>query len=205
MPYSKRTRSSIAPLVALFIVSSMPVAAWAHCDSLDGPVVKDARMALEKGDITPVLKWVKEGNEREIRDVFTQTMTVRANGNEAKALADQYFFETLVRIHRAGEGEAFTGLKPAESVDPGIEAADKALQSGSAKELANHQSAAIREGIQKRFALALERGKHAAESVDAGREYVEAYVDYIHYVENVHRLVSHGVSHLHHEPAPAAE
>ena len=199
------TRSCIALFVAFLVVSYAPVQAWAHCDSLEGPVVKDARVALEKGDVTPVLKWVKKEQEHEIRDVFKQTMAVRAKGNDAKALADRYFFETLVRIHRAGEGEAFTGLKSAESVDPGIEAADEALSSGSAKDLANHLSAAIGEGIQKRFALALERGKHAADSVEAGRQYVEAYVDYIHYVENVHRLVSLGVSHLHDEPAPGVE
>ncbi len=168
-------------------------------------MVKDARVALEKGDVTPVLKWVKKDYEGEIRDAFRQTMAVRAKGEDAKVLADRYFFETLVRLHRAGEGEAFTGLKPAGSVDPGIEAADKALQSGSARELASRMSAAIAEGIQKRFALALERKKRAADSVDAGREYVEAYVDYIHYVETVNGLVSHGVSRLHHEPAPGAE
>jgi hypothetical protein len=162
-------------------------------------------MALEKGNVTPVLKWVRKEQEREIRDLFTQTMAVRGKGDDAMALADRYFFENLVRIHRAGEGEAFTGLRPATSVDPGIEAAYEALRSGSAKGLATHMSAAIAEGIQKRFTLTLERGKHAADSVDAGRRYVEAYVDYIHYVESVHRLVTHGVSHLHHESAPGVE
>jgi hypothetical protein len=197
-------RSYIVSLAAFLMVFYTP-RPWAHCDSLEGPVVKDARMALDRRDVTPVLKWVKRQQEREIRDVFAQTIAVREKGNAARALADRYFFETLVRIHRAGEGEAFTGLKPAASVDPGIEAADEALQSASAKELTNHLSAAISDGIQKRFVLALERAKHAADSVDSGREYVEAYVDYIHYVETVHRLVSHGVSHLHHEPAPEVE
>ena len=197
-------RSCIVSFVALLVVSYSPLP-WAHCDSLEGPVVRDARVALDRGDVTPVLKWVKNAQEREIRDVFNQTMAVRAQGDNAKALADRYFFETLVRIHRAGEGEAFTGLKPAKSVEPGIEAADVALRSGSANELTNDLSVAIGEGIQKRFALALERAKHAADSVDAGRKYVEAYVDYIHYVESVHRLVSQGVSHQHHEQAPGVE
>lgn len=201
----KLTRSRVAVLAALLVILCAPVQARAHCDSLEGPVVRDARTALAKGDVTPVLKWVKREHENELRDAFRQTLAVRAQGAEAKALADRYFFETLVRIHRAGEGEAFTGLKAAASVDPGIDAADEALRSGSARELAGHLSAAIGEGIQKRFALALERGKHAADNVDAGREYVEAYVDYIHYVENVHRLVSQGVSHSHRAAESAAE
>lgn len=197
---NRDTPRRITLLVALLIAFHAPVQALAHCDSLDGPVVRDARIALEKADVTPVLKWVKEEQEQKIRDAFKETLAVRAKGSDAKVLADRYFFETLVRLHRAGEGEAFSGLKPAESVDPGIAAADEALRSGSAKDLANSLSMAIGEGVRKRFQLVLERGEHAGDSVDVGRQYVEAYVDYIHYVENVQRLVSQGVSHLHHEP-----
>ena len=192
-------------LMTLSVVSVVPGRAWAHCDSLEGPVIQDARLALEKGDPTPVLKWVDKEHEDAIRLAFKQTMTVRGKGEDAKALADHFFFETLVRMHRAGEGEAFTGLKLASNVDPGIAAADKALQSGSASELAKHMSAAIAEGIKERFAVAAERKKHAADSVEAGREYVEAYVAYIHFVESVNRLSSHGASHLHHESDAHAE
>ena len=198
------TRSYAVLLVALLVAGHAP-RGWAHCDSLDGPVVMDARTALEKGDVTPVLKWVKKEHELEIRDAFEQTMAVRAKGEDAKTLADMYFFETIVRIHRAGEGEAYTGLKPANSVDPGIQAADDALRSGSGNELASELASRVYAGIQERFALARERAAQATDSIDAGREYVEAYVDYIHYVENVHRLVTQGVSHLHHEPAPGTE
>lgn len=195
---AQRSRNCVA-LVVLALVSLASGRSWAHCDSLEGPVVQDGRLALEKGDPAPVLKWVGEEHEAEILDAFEQTMAVRGKGNDAKALADRYFFETLVRVHRAGEGEAFTGLKPATNVDPGIAAADRALQSGSANELATHMSASIAAGIQKRFAAAAERRKHAADSVVAGRAYVEAYVDYIHFVEGVNRLASHGASRLHHE------
>lgn len=199
---SHRSRAAV---LAFAVGLLAPGRAWAHCDSLEGPVIQDARLALEKNDPTPVLKWVKKDHEGEIRETFKQTMTVRVQGDDARALADRYFFETLVRIHRAGEGEAFSGLKPASNVAPGIAAADKALQSGSVVELARHLSAAVSAGVEKRFALALERKKHAAEGVDAGREYVEAYVDYIHFVEGVHRLVSRGAPHQHQEPAAHAD
>jgi hypothetical protein len=43
---------------------------------------------------------------------FTKTLAVRKQSKEAKELADMYFFETLVRIHCAGEGAPYTGLKP---------------------------------------------------------------------------------------------
>jgi len=116
----------------------MPLAAGAHCDSVDGPVVTAARLALAKGEVTPVLKWVTKDDEGEIRAVFQKTLRVRAKGPEAKELADRYFFETLVRMHRASEGEPYTGLKPAGAVEPIIQAADQALEKGAAEPLVQH-------------------------------------------------------------------
>jgi hypothetical protein len=200
---AQRSRNFLA-LVVVLLASLASRQSWAHCDSLEGPVVQDARAALDKGDPTPVLKWIGKEHEAAISEAFKQTMTVREKGSDARLLADRYFFETLVRLHRAGEGEAFTGLKPARAVDPGITAADKALQTGSAKELASHMSAAVAQGIQKRFAAAMERKKHAADSVAGGRQYVASYVDYIHFVENVNRLASHGAPRLHHEAGAQA-
>jgi hypothetical protein len=45
-------------------------------------------------------------------------------------------------------------------------------------------------GIRERFALAQTRQRHADESVDAGRAYVTAYVEFIHYVERLHLDIS---------------
>ena len=92
-------------------------------------MVAAGKAALAKGEVTPVLMWVEKHNEGEIRAAFAKTLAVRAKGPEARDLADMYFFETLVRVHRQSEGEFYTGLKPAE-VDPGaaVAAADKALE-----------------------------------------------------------------------------
>lgn len=171
--------------------------AAAHCDTLDGPVVSTARVALEKGDVTPVLKWVKKEDEEEIRQAFDRAVNVRAKGPAARELADMYFFETLVRIHRAGEGAPYTGLKPEKTVDPAIAAADKALESGNAEKLIAELTKRMASGIRERFQLALERKKHADQSVETGREFVEAYVEYVHYVERLHtdvtgRTLHHG-------------
>ena len=163
-----------------------PYNAGAHCDTLDGPVVITAKMALEKGDVTPVLKWVRKDEEQEIRKMFEKTLNVRKQGKDAKELADMYFFETLVRIHRAGEGAPYTGLKPGEAVEPSIAAADKALETGSIDKLVNMVTEAVAHGIRERFLHTLEAKKHADESVEAGREFVKAYVDFTHYVERIH-------------------
>ena len=146
-----------------------------------------------------MLKWVTAENESEIRDVFAKTLAVRTLGNDARLLADRYFFETLVRVHRAGEGEPFTGLKPAGSIDPGISAADASLEAGSAERLAKQLAQAIEADISKRFDVALERKKHSGESVAAGRAYVAAYVEYVHFVEGVHRLAEKGAPLKHHD------
>ena len=179
-----------AGLAMLFFICTgiwvIPSIAIAHCDTLDGPVVATAKAALENGDLTPVLKWVKKGDEQDIRELFQKTLRVRKQGKEAKELADMYFFETLVRIHRAGEGAPYTGLKPAGTVEPSIAAADKALENGSVDNLVKMVSDAAAIGIRKRFEHAKETKKHADESIEAGRKFVEAYVEFTHYVERLY-------------------
>jgi len=180
--------------------------AWAHCDTLDGPVVKDARTALENGDVTLVLKWVKKEHEEEIKTAFNKTLAVRSGGDDARHLAETWFFETLVRIHRAGEGAPFTGLKPAGSGVPhAVVAADKALEGElSVDEIVNHLSTIVAEGIRNRFAEAAEKKEQSGQTVEAGREYVAAYVDYVHYIEGIALLAEGSVEHAHGESGPSA-
>jgi hypothetical protein len=196
-------RSKIRITISLIMITTMSflyqIAAHAHCDTLDGPVIAEAQAALQKGDPTPILKWVKKDHEAEVRKSFKETMSVRTKGDEVRAFADRFFFETLVRLHRAGEGEAYTGLKPAGRVEPVIAAADKALMSGSVDTLAKSISGEVSEGIRKRFAAAHEKKKHANKNIEAGREYVEAYVEYVHFVERIHDLIAEGAPHTHKE------
>ena len=172
---------------------------FAHCDTLDGPVVKTAKAALDKGDVTPILKWVKKYDEKEIKDLFQQTLIVRSKGKEAKELADMYFYETLVRIHRAGEGAPYTGLKPAGAVDLGVLEADKALASGTVDNLVKLITEETAKGIRERFNKAKETQKHADHNVESGREFVEAYVQFTHYVERLHLDVTSATAHHHGE------
>jgi hypothetical protein len=180
----------------LFLYS---INADAHCDTLDGPVVESARQALTTGDITPVLKWVSTDDEQLIRTAFQKTIEVRKIGGQAQELAEMYFFEALVRIHRAGEGAPYTGLKPGAEIDPAIALADKALETGSVDKLVGVLTDATAKGIRERFHRALETKKHADESVAAGRGFVEAYVIFTHYVEGLHGSVKGGTEHHEHQ------
>ncbi len=169
--------------------------ASAHCDTLDGPVVATARIALDKGDVTPLLKWVRPEEEKKIQAAFQKTLAMRVKGAEVKEFAEMYFFETLVRIHREGEGAPYTGLKPGEAVDPAVALADKALEKGNVDKLVNVLSNAMANGIRKHFQHAHETQKHADDSVAAGREFVESYVLFTHYVEGLHGLIKGGAAH----------
>ncbi|MBI5676878.1 MAG: hypothetical protein HZC48_13845 [Nitrospirae bacterium] len=176
---------------------------FAHCDTMSGPVIKQAQKALDTGDVKLILIWVQKKDEAEIKKAFEKTLSVRKLNQQAKELADMYFFETLVRVHREGEGAPYTGIKPADTVvEPGIDAADKSIENGSVDHLAEEISTLVASGIRERFKDVMEKKKHMNESVDAGRAYVGSYVTFIHYVEKLH--ISASESGEHHEPPAKA-
>lgn len=173
-----------------------------HCDGVDGPVVTLARRALEAGNVNLVLPWVREQDEAEVREAFAHALAVRKLGGEAKDLADRHFFETLVRVHRAGEGAPYTGLKPAgRDLGPAIPAADRALEDGSIDKVLKVLNDAVRTGLHEHFHQTVARKRFEPNDVKAGRDYVEAYVPYIHYVERLWQAAS-GSAHGHHAESP---
>jgi len=177
-------RSQLVFFLGALLVLSMPGFVLAHCDTLDGPVVKDARLAIQKKDVTPVLKWIRESDEKETRQSFDRTMAVRVKGADAQELADMYFFETVVRIHRAGEGVPYMGLLPAGTkVGPGVAEADKAIDSGRGDALWNLLGKEKSELARTKLNAVLEKKKNKDNSVADGRAFVAAYVDFVHYVE----------------------
>ncbi|MDH5298497.1 MAG: DUF6448 family protein [Desulfobulbaceae bacterium] len=175
---------------AVMVVGALvPVVAAAHCDTVDGPVVRDGRVALAKGEVTPALKWVRAEDEAAVRDIFGKAAAARAGGGVGAEVAEWYFLENLVRIHRAGEGAPYTGLRPAGAVEPALVMADKALTNGSVEGLVDGLSRAMIEGVRARFDHVRAARSHAEESVVKGRDYVAAYVDFIHHVERLHQDV----------------
>lgn len=187
-PTNSRKLGSVVIFCALTLMGG---SASAHCDGLDGPVVNAARNALAKGNVNHVLIWVRSEDEAEIQTAFNETVRVRGLGPEAQALADRYFFETLVRVHRAGEGAPYTGLKPAgRDLGPAIPGADAAIASGSDEALTQLLTEEVRHGLRTQFQEVVERKDFATDDLAAGRAYVEAYVPYIHYVEALYEAVT---------------
>ena len=146
-----------------------------HCDSLDGPVVTAARRALDERNVAIVLPYVPAHAEAEITAAFQQVLPMRATSGSAGELADRWFFETVVRLHRVGEGAPYTGLKPAgQDEGPVIPVAERALHTGSADELVHVLTETVADQAKTRLdrAMALKPQEHR--SVAAAREYVEA-------------------------------
>jgi hypothetical protein len=159
-----------------------------HCDALDGPVVHAARDALTANDVDVVLPFVSPEGEPEVRGAFDLARKARAMGGEAADVADRWFFETTVRIHRAGEGAPFAGLKPAGlDVGPVIPTAERALASGSPDELAALLCDTVRSQVELRLAEVIARTPAADATVAERRRYVEAALGLQVWSHGVHR------------------
>jgi hypothetical protein len=146
-----------------------------HCDALDGPVVKAALAALETGDVMQVLPFIDAAGEQELRDTFFLALEARDAGGVATVVVDRWFSETAVRLHRAGEGAPFTGLKPA-GLDRGsvIPVAERALETGSSDELIALLNDTLAHEAKERFDVVMELRTHAEEGLPQARAYTSA-------------------------------
>ncbi|MDN4480003.1 DUF6448 family protein [Demequina muriae] len=179
------------------LASLRPVTVEAHCDTADGPAAKAGRTALETGNINHALAWIPADGEAELRDVFAKALQVRALGTGAAEVADRLFLETLVRIHRMGEGVAFTGLQaPGTAIDPVVAAADEAIAVNSDAELLTMVPDERRAELHDRFHAAMAAKDFDVDDVVAGRRYLAAYVHFFKYAE--------GEDHDHHAHAEDA-
>lgn len=174
--------------------------ASAHCDTEDGPAVVDGRRALATGDVNLALKWVHAEDEGEVREVFAKAARVRAAGGEAQELADRLFLETLVRVHRAGEGAGFSGIKPTGTEIPNVVvAADQAIARGTIDPLRGLVGDDRWAELEKRFDKAMSLRDFAVDDLPAAREYIAAYVSFFKYAEgHDHDHAHHGVHAAHH-------
>ena len=178
---------------------------FAHCDTMDGPVVADARRAIDQNNVNYILKWVRSENEAEIKEAFSLLMNVRVLSSDAKKLAEKYFFEALVRVHRMGEGVPFTGVKPSGTpIDEKILAADKSIELGNLSPLKDFVEKDKLAELTKRFEKVMSLKNFDVNNIEAGREYIEAYVQFFHFAEGEEEGHSQGhlgaAGHLGHIP-----
>lgn len=171
-----------------------------HCDSMDGPVVTAARKALEAKNVSLILPYVPKKGEAEVIRAFEKAIQLRYDGAVAREVADLYFFETVVRIHRAGEGAPFTGLKPTGlSEGPVIPVAEHAIETGTPDELANLLCEIVREEVLHKFEQMIHLKEYADKSVDDARENVEAMLGLQVWSHKLYGCAKAGLHEAHHE------
>lgn len=177
-------RGLILGLVAAGMFLLAPVTADAHCDTMDGPAVKDAIKAMDSGNVNYALKWVQPKYEAEVSRAFRMSMKVKDINADTKNLAEQYFFEILLRDHRAGEGVAFDGVKPhGWPVDERVKAADQSIALGNLEPLKGLVEPDKWPELQRRFQKVMSLKDFDVNRVEEGREYIEAYVQFFKFAE----------------------
>ncbi|SIN84158.1 hypothetical protein SAMN05878443_0081 [Carnobacterium alterfunditum] len=176
--------TSAATLSAVGVLFLSPVTASAHCDTMDGPVIGDAQTAIKENNINYIAKWVSPEEEANLTDIFNQTMEVRDDSPEAQELADQYLFENLVRVHRAGEGAPYTGVKPEGfPMAEEIVAADESIKIGNLDPLKDLVESEEIPELEESLSDVLATKDFDTADLDAGREYVMNYVTFTHLAE----------------------
>lgn len=161
-----------------------------HCDTRDGPVVIAAKRALETGNVNLILPWVQKSAEDELKNAFQQTRQVRKLGNGSMELADNWFYETAVRLHREGEGAPYVGLKPAGlDVGPVIPRAEKAIQTGNPKEVIDFLTDTVRDEIQRRFDNMMAKKDHDENNIDVARDYVQAMLGFLLFSHHLYKYI----------------
>jgi hypothetical protein len=188
--------------LAIMVVATLvllPALARAHCDAADGPVATAAVQALDTKNVNLVLPYVPAEAEAELSAVFTRAVAVRAKDADAKALADRYFMETAVRLHRAGEKAPYTGLKPAgQDYGPAIAAAERAIEAGKVADLVRLISHEAAHGIEHRFhgvaELKASKAPETHAGVAAARQRVSAELGFVGYVEGLYQA-TRGAAH----------
>lgn len=184
-------------LASLFLIFSS-FSATAHCDSFDGPTIKDAKRALETNNVDLVLKWINPEQEAEVTSLFNKTYAMKSGDKEIYDIVEKHFFETLVRLHRETEGAPYTGLKPAGSTKKIILLSDEAIENKNVEGLLEKLNAHIGKVIKDKYQKVAALNKVKNESSEKGRQYVKAYVDYTHTIEALHDVVEHGNKHSGH-------
>ena len=170
-----------------------------HCDSLDGPVVTAARQALEAADVARVLPYVPADGEAEVRALFDRVVPIRGLGQGAREIADRLFFETVVRIHRSGEGAPYTGLKPAGlDVGPALPLAERAVNDGSPGPLTDFLTDLLRGEVGHRLETVRSLAGARHDSIDRDRAYVEAMLGFEVYAHHVYLAVTAPADAPHH-------
>lgn len=190
-----RALLTVAFVFGILMFGTQPT--YAHCDSYDGPVIKDAKEALAKNNPKLIVKWINADQEKEVLGLFTKTYNLKKGDKEVYSIVEKHFLETLVRLHRETEGAPYTGLKDAGTTKPIIQLTDMSIEKENLSAMTDKLNAFMAQVIKEKYEKVAKLNKTKNESAEKGREFVEAYVDYTHTVEALHDILEHTGGHKH--------
>lgn len=193
--YKSKLSRPVVALVAILGLSLFASSAYAHCDLESGPVAVAAKQALKTDDVGKVLIWVSEEQEKELTATYRQAKAVYAKGGASKTLAEQYFMENSVRLHRLAEGMTYTGLKPVQAAPLVIRIAERSLETGDLAPTNDLLVGMMNEKVSHYFEQARAAQKQSNGDVASGREAMDAYVRYVTFVEHLHGTIEAGPTH----------
>ena len=160
------------------------------CDTMDGPVVTAAELALEMENINYVISYVKKKFERELRDAFDRAIIVRGLSGEAAEVADYCFFETAVRLHMLGDGKSYTGIKHSGlNRGPMITKTEEAIEIGDNTVLKEFLMNLIEESFENQFEEIMSKKEYDLNDVDAAREYITSMLEFIRFTHDLYNNI----------------
>jgi hypothetical protein len=161
---------------------------FAYCETLEEPLVRDARKALDQRKVELAFKWADKDREAEIRTAFDRAVKERETSPATAEATDKIFFETLGRVHCEGENFPFLGMNPSgPGVHPVRQEIDRALATDDVDDLSQRINSEVSKGIHERFDKVRQFEAGQQDDVDIARKYVDTYVDYVGYVEKIHK------------------
>ena len=162
-------------------------------DSMDGPVVKAAENALDMDDLKYVLPYVSAEDEDELKNAFEKTLMVRELSGEAAELADYWFFETAVRLHRKEDKKPYTGLKSAGGDwGPIIPKVDLAIETENINELLNFLMNLIKDDIKSRFEDVLSKKEYSNDNLEDARDFINTREEFIDFTTKIYNYFENG-------------
>lgn len=161
-----------------------------YYDTMDGPVVTAAELALEMENVNYVLPFVKEEYETELKEAFDRTVTVRELSGEAAEVADYWFFETAVRLYMLGAGKSYSGIRQS-GLNEGhiILKAQTAIENQDKDALENFLINSLRDAIETRFEIAISKNDYDINDTEAARDYLDSMLDFIEFSNDIFKKI----------------
>lgn len=169
---------------------------FAHCDTMDWPVIIAAKKSLETKNPNYFLIWVQKKDEPIILEDFNKTLSLRQKNPEDSENIDKSFFENLVKIHREWEWAEYTWLKSAWSItNPVVILWDKSFETKNSTELEVFLSKTLADEIKNRFKEVIEKQNYALDDIEAWREYITSYITFLHWAEWIQDIINKKIDH----------